>query len=122
MRSTDRTLERRTKEEQRTLMARLSLGKAAHLFLIRVGRGEDPWENHQVMAYGRPETLPEDDAVLFSIYDPNHPENDDVALKVTLSNDHVACEQLVDGSVSEHEPVCGFFISPYRRKRPPRSL
>lgn len=121
MRASNRALEKRTDEQRRALMARLTTGRAGHLYLIRVRDGQDPWENHQVMAYGMPEFRPEEDAVLFSIYDPNYEKNDDVCLKVTLRNGRARCEQLVDGNVAEDEPVRGFFLSPYRRKRPPRN-
>jgi len=86
-----------------------------HLAMVGLVRGAsfNPFRltlNHQVLAYAY-RVAP--DRVTLRIYDPNHPDRDDVE----------AVMNLVDGrpttfEASTGEPLRGFFLAPYARQEP----
>jgi hypothetical protein len=95
------------------IRAEIDAGHPAVLGLIRAS-GLSPWmlsQNHQVLAYGWEAT---DGRVALHVYDPNHPGDDDVELRITIGGsegdpwrDRIALAQ------STGEPLLGFFRQPY---------
>lgn len=92
----------------------LDKGKPAVLALIRVRGGDDPTQNHQVLATGY-EYLPDVKKYLISLYDPNHPRKEPyITVDFSNSNSGLKIEQ------STGEFLRGFFVIPYvARKTPP---
>lgn len=105
-----------TQREWPKVRATLDAGQAAPLMLILTS-GRNPWAmgfNHQVLATGYDEDRSTADVTLH-IYDPNHPGDDDVALRFNMGN--------YDGRRIAHtrdgETVRGFFLNRHRPVRPP---
>jgi hypothetical protein len=104
---TTRTIER----EWPKLRADIDRGELSALGLIRT-RSLNPLSlglNHQVLAYGYDEDA-RAATVRVAVYDPNHPDQDSVALMVRLSGSERGVEYLA-GEL----PVRGFFRTRYRR-------
>ena len=102
------------RQEMPKLRATVDAGHPCPLGLVRA-RGANPGllgRNHQVLAYGYA-----DDAArtMVWIYDPNHPDDDDVALTFDPSRPQAGTEFVH----SSHDgPVFGFFVVPYRPRDP----
>lgn len=106
-----RTIERQWPSVRRDLDA----GVLVPLGLVRAkGNPMELGRNHQVLAYGY--ALDEaSSALTVSVYDPNHPGEDGVSLRLSLAAPSRAAHiDYVDGE----EPVFGFFRTTYR---PPRA-
>ena len=104
---TGRTIRR----EWPRVKADIDRGELSALGLIRT-RSLNPLSlglNHQVLAYRYREDDPAG-AVTVSVYDPNHPDEDSVALIVHRSGPHLGVSYVV-GEL----PVRGFFRTRYRR-------
>jgi hypothetical protein len=96
--------------------ADLDAGRLSPLGLIRV-KSWNPMDlahQHQVLAYGYDQT---GDAVTIHVYDPNHPNEDDVALTVSLQDGQATATY---APVDQDFPAlyC-FFRVAYRPKPPP---
>lgn len=94
--------------EFRKLRTRLDKGQPAVLVVIRVGKGEDPRKNHQVVArsYHYDE---QSGRVRIGIYDPNHPEKEPrLSLNVASPRTSINSKQSNEG------PFRGFFIVDYQ--------
>ncbi len=102
---------RTIQEEWPVVKAELDEGKPSPLGLVRV-RSANPLhmgQNHQALAYGY--DLDETAATLtIYLYDPNHPDQDDVTLSLNLGRPAYAAAI----TYSTGEPVRGFFHTPYR--------
>jgi hypothetical protein len=101
------------RDEWPKIRAALDAGKLAHLGLVRT-IGADPRRltlNHQVLAYGY--TL-ETGRLAIAIYDPNHPGDDEVELRVELD----AGGRVTKIEQSTGEPLRAFFQAPYTAKPP----
>jgi hypothetical protein len=72
----------RSVSELRSLKDELDFGRPAVLGLIhfRAGGG-NPWDNHQVLAFDYKE---EGNTTYIHVYDPNHPNKNDVVVRVEL--------------------------------------
>ena len=84
-------------------------GRLAMIGLIRV-TGMNPFKltgNHQVIAYGYAE---DGRGVTLRLYDPNHPDSDDVT--ATLSLDEALRPTTIAQSTGE--PLLGYFLAPFR--------
>jgi hypothetical protein len=86
-----------------------------HLAMVGLVRGEsfNPFKltlNHQVLAYGY-RVAPE--RVTLRIYDPNHPDRDDVEARMNLVDGRPTTFESSTG-----EPLRGFFLAPYERQEP----
>jgi hypothetical protein len=86
-----------------------------HLAMVGLVRGEslNPFRltlNHQVLAYGY-RVAPE--RVTLRIYDPNHPDRDDVEARMNLVDGRPTTFESSTG-----EPLRGFFLAPYERQEP----
>jgi hypothetical protein len=86
-----------------------------HLAMVGLIRGEsfNPFKltlNHQVLAYGY-RVSP--DRVTLRIYDPNHPDGDDVEARMNLADGRATTFESSTG-----EPLRGFFLAPYERREP----
>lgn len=89
-------------------------GRPAVLGLLRVA-SMDPLRllrHHQVLAYGY-ETV--DDRLSLRIYDPNHPDRDDVELRFRLGPERRPPATILQ---TTDEPVVSFFRAPYRPADP----
>jgi hypothetical protein len=97
--------------------AGIDTGQPTVLGLVRTA-ALSPWalgRNHQVLAWAW-ETAP--GRITIRVYDPNHPNRDDVELRVTVTaheaqpwRDRISLEQ------STGEPLLGFFRQPYPAPR-----
>lgn len=102
--------------------AELDAGRPVALGLIRA-KARTPFAfgriavNHQVLAYAY--TLDEAAQQLrLSVYDPNHPDRDDIAIAVDLADPSTVAAI----HYSTGESVRGFFVTPYRPAAPSRAL
>lgn len=103
------TLERDWPRVRRTIDA----GRLAMLSLVRQ-RSPNPWvlaTNHQVVAYGYVATAEE---IRIAVYDPNHPDRDDVELVIEIAPDG----QTVHLRQTTGEPLRGFVLTRYRPEPP----
>jgi hypothetical protein len=101
---------RTIQEEWPLIQADLHSGVLSPLGLVRV-QSFDPLqlgENHQVLAYGYELDENSNDLTLF-LYDPNHPNQDDVTLQINLSNP----SQASPVTYSTGEFTRGFFRADY---------
>ncbi len=107
------------RDEWPKIRAEIDAGHAPILGLIRTASAS-PWDltrNHQVLAYAYDE-----DGAGFGIriYDPNHPDRDDVALRADVGRDIArAGSDAIRLAQSTGEPLLGFFRQAYA---PPRSM
>ena len=103
---------RTIRREWPRVRADLEGGKLSPLGLVRV-HSANPWQlgkNHQVLAYGY--DLEESSGqVTILVYDPNHPDRDDVTIKLNLRRSAV---QSLPG-YSTGAPLRGFFRTHYSR-------
>ncbi len=102
------------RDEWPRVRARLDAGELVNLGLVRT-TSADPrrlTSNHQVLAYGY--TIDDDGAVSIAVYDPNHPLDDSIELRLTLAADG----SLSSLSQSTGEPLFAFFRYPYKPKPP----
>jgi hypothetical protein len=102
---------RTVRREWPRVKADIDGGRLSALGLIRT-RGINPLSlglNHQVLAYGYREDAASE-TVSVAVYDPNHPDQDSVALIVHLSGPEQGMEY-----VAGELPVRGFFRTRYRR-------
>jgi len=101
------------------IRADVDAGHPSPLGLIRVA-GVSPWRltrNHQVLAFGYEAT---GRLIRLRIYDPNHPDRDDVELRAEVDADASRpWRDRIQLSQSTGEPLLGFFRQPYPA---PRSL
>lgn len=99
--------------EFRKLRLRLDKREPAVLALIRVGRGEDPGLNHQVVAraYYYDE---QSSKVEIRLYDPNHPGKEP---RLTMSVARAL--QGINAKQSTGERLRGFFVIDYKPGEPP---
>ncbi len=107
-------LEVTARDEWPRVRARLDAGELVNLGLVRT-TSADPrrlTSNHQVLAYGY--TIDDDGAVSIAVYDPNHPLDDSIELRLTLAADG----SLSGLSQSTGEPLFAFFRYPYKPKPP----
>jgi hypothetical protein len=84
-------------------------GRPSVLGIVRVA-SLDPRQlvlNHQVLAYGY-EVV--DDRLSLRVYDPNHPDRDDVELRLRLGPERRAPATVIQ---TTDEPVVTFFRAPY---------
>jgi hypothetical protein len=94
--------------EFRKLRTRLDKAQPAVLILIRVGRGEDPGKNHQVVArsYHYDE---QSGRVRIGVYDPNRPEKEPrLSLNIASPRTGINAKQSNEG------PFRGFFVVDYK--------
>ena len=110
------------REEWPVIRTYLDAGVLSPLALIRV-KSLDPGKlglNHQVLAYGY--TLTGDDLRIY-VYDPNHPDDDEVYVGLNISNPDVTTTNIffVNGqpSVVEREAMWCFFRTAYSYDTPP---
>jgi hypothetical protein len=114
----------------------LGLVHVRHATNRRAGGPVGPlWENHQVLAYGLSSPAP--GAVRISIYDPNHPGDDDarLALAATVEASTIPAlagaappaplilfgvRSALAATASRPKPVRGLFVMPYEPATPPR--
>ncbi len=95
------------------IRAGLDAGRLVNVGLVRTS-GNDPRKltlNHQVLAYGY--SL-DGSSLDIAIYDPNHPGDDAIALRVRLDPDG----RVTELSQSTGEPLFAFFEYPYVPKPP----
>ena len=101
----------------------IDAGHPSVVGLVRAA-GSSPWaltRNHQVLAYGY-EERPE--AITIHVYDPNHPERDDVTLEVGVARAEAAAvpwRERITLRQSTGEPLLGFFRQPYPAPRSVRA-
>ncbi|MDQ2964252.1 MAG: hypothetical protein M3R57_00155 [Chloroflexota bacterium] len=86
-----------------------------HLAMVGLVRGEsfNPFKltaNHQVLAYGY-RVAP--DQVTLRLYDPNHPDGDEVEARMNLVDGRATTFESSTG-----EPLRGFFLAPYKWAEP----
>jgi hypothetical protein len=101
------------RDEWPRIRAELDAGRPAAIGLVRVA-SPNPFQltrNHQVLAYGY---ALDDNALTISIYDPNHPLDDTVELRVELGEGGRGATL----SQSTGESLVAFFRAPYA-PRPP---
>jgi hypothetical protein len=109
---------RTARREWPKVRADLEAGRLSPLGLVRP-RSLNPLvvgRNHQVLAYGY-DLDEERGRVAVLVYDPNHPDEDGLALTLDLTG-----RDLRIGYVPGEAPVRGFFRTPYRGVRPPPDL
>ncbi len=102
------------REEWPKVRADLDRGLLCSLGLIRLKsyNWNNIGKNHQVLAYGY--SLHGDDLAI-NVYDPNHPDNDNLTLSLNLGDPQHATPVLYSSS----EPVYGFFRTNYTFFPPP---
>jgi hypothetical protein len=88
---------------------------SGHLAMIGLIRGQslNPRKltlNHQVLAYGY---RVEPSRVTLRIYDPNHPDGDDVEARMNIAEGRATTFESSTG-----EPLRGFFLAPYAPAEP----
>jgi hypothetical protein len=101
------------RDEWPTIRAALDAGRLVNLGLVRTS-GIDPRRltlNHQVLAYGYSLDA---GRLAVAIYDPNHPGNDTVELRIELD----ANGRVTRIEQSTGEPLRAFFQAPYTAKPP----
>jgi hypothetical protein len=89
----------------------IDAGRLSPLGLVRT-RSPSPLElgrNHQVLAYGY-DLDPAAGVLTIRVYDPNHPDDDGVALRIRTTD---PTRQVDIGYVSGEAPVYGFFRTRY---------
>ena len=95
------------------IRAEIDTGHPAVIGLIRVA-GASPWaltRNHQVLAYAYEM---DDGSLALRVYDPNHPGDDTVELRITISPGvGVPWRERIVLRQSTGEPLLGFFRQPY---------
>jgi hypothetical protein len=99
------------------IRAEINAGRPSLLGLIRT-RSLHPLalaRNHQVLAYAYDVDGGE---LTVHVYDPNHPEDDTVTIRLSLAN---PTRPTPIGYVEGEEPVFAFFRTRYRPARPPGS-
>lgn len=108
------------REEWPQIRADLDRGVVSALGLVRVlsYNPSDLGQNHQALAYGY--TLDGDDLQIF-VYDPNHPDNDDVVIALNISNPEgtTFIRYLANGIQDSADRTFCFFRTPYDYKTPP---
>ena len=98
-------------DEWPRIRAQIDAGELAMVGLVR-GRGFDPRKltlNHQVLAYGY---RVDPGLIVLRVYDPNHPDRDDVEARIDLSGPVPTVSSWPD------EPLCGFFSAKYHPGEP----
>lgn len=95
------------------LRTRLEKGQPCVLGLIRVHSGENPTDNHQVLATGY-DFDDQSGLMTIHLYDPNHPGE---APSLTLNLSQPA--QGINLSQSTGEPLRAFFLINYKAQKPP---
>ncbi|MHB8672289.1 MAG: hypothetical protein ACYDAK_01255 [Candidatus Limnocylindrales bacterium] len=101
------------RDEWPKIRAELDAGRPVAIGLVRAA-SPNPLRlnrNHQVLAYGYDL---EPSRLALAVYDPNHPLDDSVALRVDLTPDGRSASI----SQSTGEPLLAFFRAPYRPKPP----
>jgi hypothetical protein len=100
------------RDEWPAIRREIDAGRLAMVGLVR-GESFNPFEltlNHQVLAYGYRVTPVR---VTLRIYDPNHPDGDDVEARMNLLDGRPTTFESSTG-----EPLRGFFLAPYEREEP----
>jgi hypothetical protein len=102
------------------IRAEIDHGVPVPMGLIRAS-GASPWklvQNHQVLAW----SWSDDEAgFAISVYDPNHPQRDDVQLHVHVQPGTTPLRERVTLEQSTGEPLLGFFLQPYPRPQSMRA-
>ncbi len=107
-------------EEWPKIKADLDANHLSPLGLIQV-KSDDPFkmgENHQVLSYGY--ALSNNDLTLH-IYDPNHPDEDDVTLSLNISDPEHETKLIYSVYAGRNQRVWCFFRSDYTFSFPPLS-
>ncbi len=92
----------------RKIRTRLDKGEPAVLALIRVGRGDDPTKNHQVVAHSY-HYNEQSGRVRIGIYDPNQPgRRSHLLLNIASPRTGINAKQPNEG------PLRGFFVIDYK--------
>jgi hypothetical protein len=111
---------RRTVEEEwPKVRADLDAGRPSPLGLVRT-RSLSPLDlgrNHQVLAYGY-DLEEATGSLTVHVYDPNHPDDDAVALRLALGD---PARPVPITYLQGEAPVLGFFRTAYRFSPPPES-
>jgi hypothetical protein len=105
---------RMVKEEWPKVRGDLDAGRLSPLGLVKVKSADprDLGENHQVLAYGYDLT---GDRVTIRIYDPNHPNRDDVSLALSIGDPN----RPIGITAMPATTVYMFFRVTYVRQTPP---
>jgi hypothetical protein len=107
-------------QEGPLIRADIDAGQLSPLGLVRT-RSPSPLElgrNHQVLAYGY-DLDPAAGMLTIRVYDPNHPDDDSVALRVRSTD---PTRQVDIGYVPGEAPVYGFFRTRYGFRSPREAL
>ncbi len=107
---------RMIREEWPKIRAEIDGGRPPPLGLVRV-KSWNPFDlkfNHQVLAYGYDL---DDGRVVFHLYDPNRPGDDDVSLSLRISGPRRPSPVR---STLPGRPVYSFFLVTYRPSEPPQ--
>jgi hypothetical protein len=127
--------QKRTYDEFEEIRAKLDDGNAVVLGLVYVSSGDASkiWENHQVLAYGYSEIS--DTTMDINIYDPNYPQQNDVAIRVERVSvgttfvpgvpprkRTVLGFRCIQKITNREKNVRGFFAMPYVPVVPPSEL
>jgi len=100
-------------DEWPRVRADIDAGRLSAIGLVRI-RSLDPrrlGENHQVLCYGY---SVDDRRLVLAIYDPNHPDDDSVEIRLTLDDSRTT----VAVGYSTGEPSVCFFRAPYAPRFP----
>jgi hypothetical protein len=93
--------------------SRLSNGQPVVLGLVRVHTGQNPTDNHQVLAVGY-EFDDQTNQMTIHLYDPNHPgEEPSMFLDISQPSQGIKISQ------STGEPLRAFFVIRYKAQKPP---
>lgn len=79
------------------------------LGLVLVRGGQEPWNNHQILAYGLDDSVPNRTDI--RVYDPNFPKRDDVVIRITREGDDCSILSIVPHRRSL--PIRGVFRMSY---------
>jgi hypothetical protein len=98
----------RTAPEIPLIESALARGEPVVLGLVLVDQTEEPWHNHQVLAYASSRA---GDAPEIRVYDSNFPKRDDAVIRVETSNALPVCTLIVPGRNPKH--IRGLFRMSY---------
>ncbi len=87
------------------------------LVLVTATESKEPWNNHQVLAYGLDDSTTGRTDI--RIYDPNYPGRDDVIIRITKDGQDCSIESIVPNRRTW--PVRGLFRMSYVPVVPPES-
>jgi hypothetical protein len=119
LRDNDNVQQLTAQREVAKVYRRIDKGEPAVLVLMRVGRGQDPTQNHQVLVTGYDLDEDSKDLTLF-LYDPNHPFHASRnTVQPTLTMNLSRPSDGIDLAQSTGEELRGFFVNSYRRQEPP---